>query len=160
LRAALRLGLLTAVAVILADQASKVAVLYGVMSPEPRIVTVTDFFNLVLVWNQGASFGLFKELGESGSIILTVLAVAISIGLGFWMARAQDRLTVVALGLVIGGAIGNAIDRIRFGAVVDFLDFHAYGYHWPAFNAADTAISVGVVLLLWESLFARGESPK
>lgn len=156
----LRFGLSLALAVILLDQASKIAILEWVMAPEPRTIEITGFFNIVLVWNRGASFGLFAGLGESASLILLILAFVISAGLAVWLARAHDRITAAALGLVIGGALGNAVDRIRFNAVVDFLDVHGWGYHWPAFNVADAAISVGLVLLLWESLFGGRESPK
>jgi signal peptidase II len=156
----LRFGLLLALAVIVLDQASKIAILEWVMAPEPRAIEVTGFFNIVLVWNRGASFGLFGGLGESASLILLILAFVISAGLAVWLWRAKDRLTATALGLVIGGALGNAVDRIRFDAVVDFLDVHGWGYHWPAFNVADAAITLGVLLLLWESLFGGRESPK
>jgi len=148
----LRLGLLVAVPIVLLDQLSKWWVLADLMSP-PRAIELTGFFNLVLVWNRGVSFGMFNAHSSWGPIVLAGLALAISVGLVVWLRRVESRLLAAAIGLVLGGAIGNVIDRGRFGAVVDFLDFHAFGYHWPAFNVADSAITVGVALLLYDSLF-------
>jgi signal peptidase II len=88
------------------------------------------------------------------------LAGVVSIGLLWWLGRVETRLAALSIGLVLGGAVGNVVDRLRFGAVFDFLDVHAWGWHWPAFNLADSAISVGVVLLLLESLSGARESPK
>lgn len=147
------LGLGVALAVILADQASKWVILLGVMQP-PQIIPVTPFFNLVLVWNQGVSFGLFATSAEAMRWALTGLAVAVSIGLLVWLWRCESRLTALALGAIIGGALGNAIDRVLHGAVVDFLDLHAAGYHWPAFNLADSAITVAAVTLVVQSFVA------
>ncbi|MBC7136816.1 MAG: signal peptidase II, partial [Oceanibaculum nanhaiense] len=91
--------------------------------------------------------------------ILSLVAIIIAAGLFVWLRRARNPLLAVALGLVIGGALGNVIDRVRFGAVVDFLDFHISGYHWPAFNIADAAISLGVVMILYHELFlASGQA--
>ncbi|MGI9506383.1 MAG: signal peptidase II [Geminicoccaceae bacterium] len=115
-------------------------------------IRVTSFFDLVLVWNRGVSFGMFNNAGAYGPMILSGIAIAVVLGLLYWLRQAENRLTVMALGLVIGGALGNVIDRFRFGAVVDFLDFHIAGYHWPAFNVADAAICVGAVLLLLDGL--------
>jgi signal peptidase II len=148
----LRLGLLVALPVVAFDQLTKWWILAEVMDP-PKTIAVTGFFNLVLVWNRGVSFGLFGSESAWGPILLTVLALGIAAGLVVWLRRAESRLAAAAIGLVLGGAIGNVIDRVRFGAVVDFLDFHAAGYHWPAFNVADSAISVGVGLLLYDGLF-------
>jgi signal peptidase II len=148
----LRLGLLIALPVVVLDQISKWWILTEVMDP-PKTIAVTGFFNLVLVWNRGVSFGLFDSNSAWGPVLLTALALAIAAGLVVWLRRAGSRLAAAAIGLVLGGAIGNVIDRVRFGAVADFLDFHAAGYHWPAFNVADSAISVGVGLLLYDGLF-------
>lgn len=104
--------------------------------------------NLVLVHNRGISFGLFAQMQPWMPLLLTIGTSAIALALCFWLARATDRATCLALGLIIGGAIGNIIDRLRFGAVTDFLDFHWHAYHWPAFNLADSAIFMGVVILL------------
>lgn len=147
-----RLGLLLALGVFIADQITKLWMLDLVFDP-PRILTITPFFNLTPVWNRGVSFGMFSSQQDWMPLILSAVAVAISIGLVVWLRRAPSRLMALALGLVIGGAIGNVIDRLRYGAVVDFLDFHVMGYHWPAFNIADAAICIGVVLILWYELF-------
>lgn len=147
-----RLGLLLALGVFIADQITKLWMLDLVFNP-PRILTITPFFNLAPVWNRGVSFGMFSSQQDWMPLILSAVAVAISIGLVVWLRRAPSRLMALALGLVIGGAIGNVIDRLRYGAVVDFLDFHVMGYHWPAFNIADAAICIGVVLILWYELF-------
>lgn len=148
----LRLGFVIAILIVAFDQLTKWWVLADLMDP-PQIVAVTSFFNLVLVWNRGVSFGLFDSDSHWGPILLSALALAISAVLVVWLRRVGGRLPAVAIGMVLGGAVGNVIDRIRFGAVVDFLDFHAFGYHWPAFNVADSAISIGVGLLLYDGLF-------
>lgn len=148
----LRLGLLVALPVILFDQVTKWWMLSALAEP-PFSVHVTGFFNLVLVWNRGVSFGMFNMSADWGPFLLSGLALFISICLVIWLRRVDNRLVAVAIGMVLGGALGNVIDRFAHGAVVDFLDFHAFGYHWPAFNVADSAISIGVVLLLYDSLF-------
>ena len=153
------LGLGLALAVVAVDQATKWWVVEHVMNP-PRVIPVAPFLNLVMGWNRGVSFGLFNWDSAATAWALSVLALVIVAVLLAWMAK-EDRATVVAaLGLVIGGAIGNVIDRARFGAVADFLDFHAFGFHWPAFNAADTAISLGALALLADALFSRPDLPK
>ena len=116
-------------------------------------VPLTPFFNIVMVWNKGVSFGLFN--GDTGMIdtqILIGLALVISAGFLVWLWRSNSWLQGIALALVIGGAIGNVIDRARFGAVADFLDFHIAGLHWPAFNVADSAIVIGIGLLIFYSV--------
>ncbi len=152
-----RLGALIAILTLLFDQLSKWWILNATMVP-PRIIPVTSFFDLVLVHNRGASFGIFSDAPGWASVALIAFAIIISIALAIWMWRAQETLLAVALALVIGGAIGNVIDRIRFGAVVDFLDFHVGGWHWPAFNIADSAITIGVVLLILDSLKSKPEN--
>jgi signal peptidase II len=146
----LRHGLLLAFAVLALDQATKLVALIWLAPVAP--VEVTGFLNLVLVWNPGVSFGMLKGLGEAGPWLLGGFAVLVCIGLLIWLAREPRPLTRAALALVLGGAVGNIIDRARFGAVVDFLDFHAMGYHWPAFNVADSAIVVGAGLLVLDGL--------
>jgi signal peptidase II len=152
----LRAGMLLSILTIFFDQLSKWWILNVIMVPA-NTIPVTQFFNLVLVHNRGASFGIFSDAPGWASIALIVFAIIISIVLAIWMWQAQETLLSVALGLVIGGAIGNVIDRIRFGAVVDFLDFHAGGWHWPAFNVADSAITLGVILLILDSLKTKSE---
>lgn len=149
----LRNGLALAILVIALDQVTKWVALFGLdLAQNP--ISVTSFFNLVLVWNRGVSFGMFNNAGAAGPWILSGLAIAVVLGLLYWLRQAENQLAVIALGLVIGGAIGNVVDRFRFGAVVDFLDFHIAGYHWPAFNVADAAICVGAVLLLLDGLLS------
>jgi signal peptidase II len=155
----LKAGMLVAILTIFFDQLSKWWILNLVMAP-PKIIEVTQFFNLVLVHNRGASFGIFSDAPGWASIALIVFAIIISIVLAIWMWQAQETFLSIALALVIGGAIGNVIDRIRFGAVVDFLDVHAGGWHWPAFNVADSAITLGVILLILDSLKSKSEKPK
>ena len=154
----LRHGLVIAALVILFDQVTKWIALSGVdFGAHP--ISVTSFFNLVLVWNRGVSFGMFNDAGAAGPWILSGLAIAVVLGLLYWLRQTETWLTVTALGLVIGGALGNVIDRFRFGAVIDFLDFHLAGYHWPAFNVADAAICVGAVLLLLDGLLSPERQP-
>ncbi len=141
-------------AALVLDQATKAWIL-AIMTADPREIVVTPFLSLVLVWNRGISFGLFGDAGEETRWLLVALAAAICVVLLFWLRRAETRLAAVGIGLVIGGAVGNVIDRVRLGAVVDFVDLHGWGWHWPAFNVADTAITVGVAALLADSLFGR-----
>jgi signal peptidase II len=155
----LRYGLILAAAVVLADQAAKWVMLdFFLTRADP--VEVTSFFNLVLAWNRGISFSLFHSEEAYAPFALAALALAISAGLAIWLRRVDHRWPATGIGLVIGGAIGNVIDRLRFGAVVDFLDFHWGGYHWPAFNIADSAITVGVLFLITDGLFRRPEGSK
>ena len=154
-----RLGLSLAALVIVLDQLLKWWIVTAVMDP-PHEIEVTSFFNLVMAWNRGISFSLFRSDWAAGPYVWAGLAVAVAIGLGWWLGRVRHALAATALGLVIGGALGNAIDRLRLGAVADFLDFHWQGYHWPAFNLADSAISVGIVLLVVPGLFGAREGVK
>lgn len=147
-----RLGLIVALLVFAADLATKEWMLSLIFDP-PRRIELTGFFNLTPVWNRGVSFGLFAGHQEWVPWILSAVAVAVAAGLLVWLRRARHPLLAVALGAVIGGALGNVVDRLRFGAVVDFLDFHISGYHWPAFNIADAAISLGVAMILFYELF-------
>ncbi|MDP2132219.1 MAG: signal peptidase II, partial [Sulfuritalea sp.] len=134
--------------VVLLDQASKAWVLASFRYLES--VVVTPFFNLVLVYNSGAAFSFLADAGGWQKWFFVILALGISAWLlSLLRQHAGERLLPLALSLILGGAIGNVIDRLRFDAVVDFLDFHLAGYHWPAFNVADSAITVGVVLMLW-----------
>ena len=111
----------------------------------PRLIKLNFFLNLVPVWNPGMSFGLLADGGVAVRIGLTILAFVVS-GWLFWMLAQLDRLQRVAAALIAAGAVGNAIDRLRFGRVVDFIDLHWGGWHWPAFNVADAAITTGAVL--------------
>jgi signal peptidase II len=144
-----------AILVIGLDQLSKWLILAHVMTP-PRLIEVTGFFNLKLTFNQGISFGLFSGESIWQPYVLSLVAVLISLGLVMWLTREPRRLFALAVGLIVGGALGNVVDRLYLGAVVDFLDFHLGGWHWPAFNLADSAISIGVALILYDSLFPGG----
>ena len=152
----LPIGLGVAVLLVVLDQISKWWVVGHLMNP-PRRIELTPFFNLVMVWNEGITFGLGNNV-EWGRWLFAALALVIVVILVGWLWRSAHFWVLVALGLVIGGAIGNVIDRLRWGAVADFLDFHAFGWHWPAFNLADAGIVVGVLLLVLDALVGRKES--
>jgi signal peptidase II len=149
----LRPGIIAAIATLLLDQASKLWLLYVFDIGHRGTVSVTPFFDLVLAWNIGISFGWLQNDSQAAQIALMAVKVIAVVALAVWMARSHTRLATIALGLIIGGAIGNAIDRILYGAVADFFSFHAFGYEWYIFNIADTAIVAGVVGLLYESVF-------
>lgn len=139
-----------AVATLLAlafDQATKWWVLTKLMDPS-REIPVTPFFNLAVSWNRGVSFGLLSAESPVTPWLLSMLALIIVAFVVIWGIRERRPITATALGFIAGGALGNVVDRLRHGAVTDFLDFHAAGYHWPTFNFADTAIFVGVALLV------------
>jgi signal peptidase II len=153
------LGLAVAAAVAVADQLTKEWVL-RFFADRPPVVTIASFFNLVLTWNRGMSFGLFNGGSALNALVFTVVAAAIVGGLLIWLRRCETLLVRVAIGLVVGGAVGNVIDRLLRGAVVDFLDFHLAEWHWFAFNLADSAICTGVGLMLIDSLLVRRETPK
>ena len=144
--------------VLLLDQASKTWVLANFRLMDRQ--AMTSFFNLVLVFNPGASFSFLADAGGWQKWFFVVLASAISLWLlAMLRTHAQERLLPAALSLILGGAVGNVIDRLRFDAVVDFLDFHLAGYHWPAFNVADSAITVGVALMLLHQFLQPKEAP-
>ena len=143
-------GWALAVLILVLDQATKYLVLQGLS--DGRIVEVLPVFNLLLVWNPGVSFGLFNQSGELGRWLLIGLALAIGTGLILWLVVERRRSTRLAIWAVLAGAVGNVVDRIRFGAVVDFLDLHVGGYHWPAFNVADSAIVLGALVILFGAL--------
>lgn len=144
------LKFLPAFLIIAADQLTKAVVMGRI---ETGHVTVAPFFNLVLVWNKGISFGLFNAHSDFGPYLLIALSLVISVFFAVWLLRADNRPLYISISIIIGGAIGNVIDRLRFGAVVDFLDFHAFGWHWPAFNIADSAICVGIAFIVLDGLF-------
>jgi signal peptidase II len=156
----MKLGLIVAAIALVLDQASKFFFYDLLVTQGHRAIKVLPFFNLVEVWNYGISFGMFNSGSAGGSIIFVGLALAIVVALLVWLRSAASALIAAALGLVIGGAVGNVIDRLRFGAVFDFLDFHVAGWHWPAFNVADSAICIGVLLLCIDALFLTQASAK
>jgi signal peptidase II len=150
-------GLAAALAALLLDQAVKLWLLFAYDLAEQGAIALTPFFDLVLVWNKGISYGLFQQEGVFGQWALLGLKVAAVVLLWVWMTRVDTRWSAVSLGLIIGGAIGNAIDRVAYGAVADFAHFHittaGWTFSWYVFNLADVAIVVGVAGLLYESLF-------
>ena len=143
--------------VIALDQLSKWLILRFL--PD-RFVEVTGFFNLVQVCNTGISFGLLPGESALKPWLLSAFAVAVVIGLLVWVRRKHSLLLMAGVGLVVGGALGNVVDRLRIGCVIDFVDVHAAGWHWPAFNLADSAITVGVALLIVHGLFFEPEEGK
>ncbi|MCP3386321.1 signal peptidase II [Bradyrhizobium sp. CCGUVB4N] len=151
----LRAGILAAVVTLVADQASKLWLLNGFDLARRGVVKVMPFFDLLLAWNIGISFGWLQNDGQAAQLALMAVKVVAVIALAIWMARSQTRLATVALGLIIGGAIGNGIDRLAYGAVVDFALFHieigGITYNWYVFNLADVAIVAGVAALLYDS---------
>jgi len=151
-----RMGAAVAAAVVALDQLTKWLIL-DAFSADPRAIEVLPVFNLVLVWNWGVSFGMFSGQSPVRSWALVALALGISAYFARWLVKADNPLMAAGVALIIGGALGNVIDRVRFGAVVDFLDVHVLGYHWPAFNVADAAITVGAAAVIFEALF--GEYP-
>jgi signal peptidase II len=152
-------GLGIAAVVAALDQLSKWWIVEVVMSP-PRTIEVTPFFNLVMGWNKGVSFGLLNADSPMTVWLLPAVAAIIVVVLTAWLIRVERLLLGAGLGLIIGGAVGNIVDRVRFGAVADFLDFHTMGVHWPAFNFADSMITVGAAVLIFDSLFVRTEPGK
>jgi signal peptidase II len=154
-----RLGLATAVVTALADQALKLWLLFVFDLPNRGQVRLTPFLDLVLVWNRGISYGLFQQNGPFGQWLLLALTVAAVILLWVWLTRSTSRITVLSLGLIIGGAIGNAIDRFAYGAVADFVLLHlttaSFSFKWYVFNLADAAIVAGVAGLLYDSVAGR-----
>jgi signal peptidase II len=152
----LRPGVIAAVAVLVLDQLTKLWLLYVFDIAHRGAVMVTSFFDLVLAWNPGISFGWFQNDSPTAQIVLMLVKAVAVIVLAVWMARSRTLLATLALGLIIGGAIGNAIDRFAYGAVVDFALFHVQiggnTFNWYVFNLADVAIVAGVAALLYDSL--------
>jgi signal peptidase II len=154
-------GLAVAAVVAVLDQITKALVLGFFGKPGCALdrFRVSRFFDLVLTCNPGVSFGLFNRTGVS-SLIFSLLALIIILVLLIWLGRVRATLLAAAIGLVIGGAIGNVVDRLRFGAVIDFLDFHLVSWHWPAFNLADSAICLGVAAMLVDGMLVRRAAPQ
>lgn len=148
----MRMGLAAGSAVLAADQLSKAWVLYGLDLPSLGRVDLLPVLSLTMVWNQGVTFGLLRGAGPAGPLLLTAVALVVVAALGVWLRRAETRLTAIALGAIAGGAIGNVADRLRFGAVVDFIHAHAGGWSWYVFNVADAAIVCGVAALVLDGL--------
>lgn len=154
-RPCLRLGLLVAGVALALDQASKWYVLGPLGLADGRRVALAPFLDFVLVWNSGISYGLFRSDGTAGRIALTAVAAVASIFLLLWLMRESRPVNAAGLGLLIGGAVGNGIDRVVHGAVVDFVLLHSGSFEWYVFNVADAAIVAGVALLLISGLERR-----
>jgi signal peptidase II len=154
-----RFGLAIAATTLVADQATKFWVLYGLKLAPGVGLAVAPFLDLVLTYNRGISYGLIPQDSEFGRGLLVLIGFAAALLFGFWLARTGSRLVAAALGLLIGGAVGNAIDRALYGAVVDFISLHAMGWRWYVFNLADSAIVAGVVGLLYDALFRATKTP-
>lgn len=158
------LGLIAGLIVLAADQASKWWVLNVLDLPELRQVVLLPVLNLTMVWNRGVTFGLLNGLGAWGHVLLAILSLAVVGALGIWLRRAESAVVAVAIGAIAGGAIGNVIDRVRFGAVVDFIHAHVdspWGeLSWYVFNVADAAIVCGVAALIINSQFLNRRQEK
>jgi signal peptidase II len=151
-----RLGVIVAVATFLADQASKLWLLLVADIIEKGPFQIASFFEFTVVWNRGISYGLFQQHSEMGRWLLIALSIAAAIWLGWMMWRAESRMGAASLGLIIGGALGNAVDRVAYGAVFDFAHFFIGEWSWYVFNVADAAIVVGVAGLLYDTLIGEG----
>jgi signal peptidase II len=148
-------GLIAAALALAADQGSKLFMLYGAgfarMAPGEGIA-VLPFFNLVMVWNPGISYGLFPASGGLGTALLVSIQLAAVAGLSWLLWRASSRALTIGYGLVIGGALGNLIDRLLYGKVADFFHFYGFGYDWYVFNIADLAITLGAAAIIYDVL--------
>jgi signal peptidase II len=156
------IGLPIALFVFVADQASKHWILERLAGApwQEQYYYVAPFLNFALTMNHGVTFGMFDHGGGAANVVIFGgIALAVAIGLLFWLRKVDRALVAVGVGLIIGGALGNFLDRVRYGAVVDFIDAHWGNLHWYVFNLADSAIDTGVALLLVDSLLRRDKSP-
>ena len=154
------IGAIAAVVAIALDQASKFYVTHGFASGSLRAGELAPFLDLALRYNRGVSFSLFRQDGALGAALLVGFSLVVAAFLAVWLWRSKTALTGAGLGLIIGGALGNAADRAAYGAVIDFLDLHALGRHFFVFNVADAAISAGVALLIVEGVFGEGRGTR
>ncbi|HTQ15460.1 MAG TPA: signal peptidase II [Rhizomicrobium sp.] len=155
-------GLAAAAGALLADQATKLLVLYGLgfaARDDGYSLRVLPFFNLTMHRNPGISFGLLPVHGPFGYVLLVLIVLAVIGALGLWLWSSARRGLAVGLGLILGGALGNLIDRVIYGKVADFFDFHAMGYHWYVFNLADCAITLGLAALIYDAFFRPDSGP-
>lgn len=155
-----RFGVLVAVATFAADQASKLWLLFGYDLPMREPVAVTPFLNLIVVWNRGISYGLLQQGSDLGRWALVILSILATVAIGWWLRSAATRVLGTALGLLAGGALGNAVDRAVYAAVFDFAQLHWGSWSWYVFNIADVAIVAGVVGLLYDSLVEGRRVPR
>jgi signal peptidase II len=140
--------LLISIIILIFDQATKFVIVRTISIHE--VVNVLPFFQLVNVRNEGAAFGLFQSLGNTFFIVISIGAISV---ISYLMLKAKDER--LALSLILGGAIGNFVDRVRIGYVIDFIDLYVGRYHWPAFNVADSALTVGIAFLFLRAFFRR-----
>ncbi len=148
-------GYALALAVLAADQGTKYWVLHGLHLQDGHFLVLLPVLNFVLVWNHGVTFGLLNGPGAFNWIVLATIALAVVTVLGGWLWRTDKTFNVLAIGAIMGGAVGNVVDRLRFGAVVDFIQAHLGAYSFYVFNVGDSAIVCGVIALMAESLLRR-----
>ena len=156
------IGLVAAAAALVLDQSTKLLILYGLGLVHMELgesLSVLPFFNLTMIRNAGISFGLFPAAGPEGTALLATFQLLAAVALAWWLWFIRHRALAISVGLLIGGALGNLIDRLVYGWVNDFFDFHVLGYHWYVFNIADAAITFGVIGLLYDALL-KPETPK
>ncbi|CAP54533.1 signal peptidase II [Gluconacetobacter diazotrophicus] len=149
------LGAALFIAVLLLDQVSKYWILHGFDLPDRGSVPLLPGLNFTMVWNRAITFGMLGGMAGIGRVVFSVVSLLIVLLLGVWVTRTTRPWVAGALGAIMGGAVGNVIDRMHYGAVVDFIHAHAYGWSWPVFNLADAAIDCGVAVLLFDSLTDR-----
>jgi signal peptidase II len=154
------LGFSAALVTLVLDQVTKLYTLFVYDLPVKEPVEFAPFINLIVVWNRGISYGLFQQNSELGRWGLIVVSILAAIGLSFWIRRTSAKFLAVSLGLIVGGAIGNVIDRLAYGAVFDFIQIHVGSWSWYVFNVADAAIVAGVVGLLYDSFVLEGRRAK
>jgi signal peptidase II len=149
------LGIGAAALAFAADQGSKLALLYGAgfrdMAPGEKI-PVLPFFNLVMVWNPGISYGLFPATGVAGTYALEAATLVVIAFLAWWLWKSANPVVVLGCGLIVGGGLGNLLDRLLYGRVADFFHFHGFGYDWYVFNIADLAVTLGAVAFIYDVL--------
>ena len=158
-----RIGFAVAAVALVLDQFSKNLLLYGydfLRLGHAARIEVLPFFDLVMVWNRGISYGLLPADGAMGTVLLSLFSLLAIAAFIWWLLRVERRLVALGLGFLIGGALGNVIDRVRFGAVADFFHFHALGWDWYVFNIADMAITVGAIALLADAFFPQEAAGK
>jgi lipoprotein signal peptidase len=154
------LGAVAALVVLVADQVSKWWVVDVMHLPQVGQIVLLPVLNFTMVWNRGVTFGLLTSFGRSSYLLLAAVALAVVIALVVWLRRAESRLVAISLGAIVGGALANVIDRLRFGAVIDFIHAHVGDWSWYVFNLADAAIVCGVAALVIDSLLPRARRAK
>jgi len=154
------LGAFAALVVLIADQVSKWWVVDVLHLPQVGQIVLLPVLNFTMVWNRGVTFGLLTSFGRSSYLLLAAVALAVVIALVVWLRRAESWLVAISLGAIVGGALANVIDRLRFGAVIDFIHAHIGDWSWYVFNLADAAIVCGVAALVIDSLVPRARRAK